>query len=69
MAISNKYKNTLDDFINSLDKKLPDWLRLIDKRLRNACKSKSSSIGLSKGNCHINSEDVLDTLLELVSKT
>ncbi len=48
-AIPKKYKDTLDDFINSSDMKFPDkpdspdWPRLIDKGSRNAPKSKDDS--------------------------
>ena len=52
MAISNKYKDTLDDLIDSSDikssdqPKFPDRLGPIDKGTRNAPKSRSASPSL-----------------------
>ena len=57
LAIFNKYKDTFDDLIDSLDMETPDWPnslawpRLIDKRSRNAPRSKSGSPTLSKDDC------------------
>lgn len=48
IAIFNRYKNNLEDFIDSLDLKSPDQTRLIDKRSYNICNSKSSLARLSK---------------------
>lgn len=36
MAIFNQYKNTLNDFTNSLDLESLDWAKLIDERSHNA---------------------------------
>lgn len=47
MAISNKYKNTFNDFIDGSNTKSPnqpgspDWLKLIDKGSCNVPRSKS----------------------------
>ena len=75
MAISNKYKNTLDDLIDSSDIESPDqpesldWLRPLDKGTRNAFRSKGASPSLLKEEENRLDEDVLDTLLKLVPKT
>ena len=59
MAIFNKYKDTLDNLINSSDIKFSDypnflnWPELIDKRSQNALKSRS---GIS----HFLEDDYLD---------
>lgn len=50
MAISNRYKNTLDDFIDGSDAKFPNRQRQIDKGLRNLSKSENNSIGFLKEN-------------------
>lgn len=50
MAISNRYKNTLEDFIDGLDAKFPDRRRQIDKGLRNLRKSENNSMGFLKEN-------------------
>lgn len=48
MEIFNRYKDTIDNFINPLDTQFLDWqntldwLRLIDKGLYNALKSKDN---------------------------
>lgn len=49
MAIFNKYKKSLDDFINS-----SDWeflLRPINKKTGNVPRSKGNSTGLLKKDC------------------
>lgn len=51
VTISNKYKDTFDNLIDSSDAISPDWLGLIDKKLRNTPKSKSNPMGLSKRGC------------------
>lgn len=51
MVISNRYKDNLDDFINSSDLELPDWLRRIDKRLFNVPRSIDNSTRLLKKSC------------------
>ncbi len=72
MVISNKYKDTLDDFIDSSDTKSPDWPdspdrpELIDKGLCNASRSRGHSLTLLEEDCL--DEDVLVTSLELMSK-
>ena len=51
-AIPNKYKDSLDDLIDSSDIEFPDWSdspdypRLIDKRLRNAPGSRDTLLTL-----------------------
>lgn len=42
MAIFNKYKDTLDDLIDSVDTEFPNRLKLIDKELHNIFKSKNA---------------------------
>ncbi len=68
-AIPSKYKDTLDDLIDSSDEKSPDQLGPIHKGSRNALRSKGSSIGLLEGDCCLDSEDVSDTSLGLAPKT
>lgn len=60
MVIPNKYKDILDDFINSSDSESPDYVGLIDKRSYNAFRSKSSLAGLLKRDCL--DKDVLNRL-------
>lgn len=68
-VICNKYKNTVNDFIESWDKKNSNWLELIDKKLRNVPKFESSLRNLLERNCHLNNKDVLKKSLKLVPKT
>ena len=72
-AIFNKYKDTLDDLIDSSDTKSPDysdspnWPGLIDtKGSRNAPKSKDGSPTFLEEDCL--DEDLLIMLLEPASK-
>ena len=57
VAIPNKYKDTLDNLIDSSNTKSPNhpnslnWLGLIDKGLRNAPKSRDGSSTFSKKDC------------------
>ena len=51
VAISNRYKDTLDDLINSSDSESLDWLGLINKRSCNVSMSESSSADFLEGNC------------------
>lgn len=44
MVIYNKYKDTLDNLINSLDPESSDWLKSINKELHNAPRSKNGLI-------------------------
>lgn len=73
MAILNKYKDTLDDFINnsnteSLDQpKSLDWLKPIDKETCNASRTQDASLSFLEKNCM--DKDVLVTSLELAPKT
>lgn len=67
VAIPNRYKNTLDDFIDSLDPEFLDWPRLIDKKLHNMPKTKNSLVGFLLEN-YLN-EDVLDKSLWLLFQT
>lgn len=48
VVIFNKYKDTFDNLIDSLNEMSLDWLKLIDKGLCNLPRSKSNSINLSK---------------------
>ncbi len=71
-AIFNKYKDTLDNFIDSSDIKSPNWLdspdrlRLIDKGSRNTPRFRGGSPTLLKENRL--DKDILVTLLELAPK-
>lgn len=67
-AISNNYKDILDDLTNSSDKKFLDWVRQIDKRSCND-RSEGSSISHSKKDYCLNNKDFLDTSLGLKPKT
>ena len=75
MVISNKYKDTLDDHIDSSDTKSPDqpespdWLGLIEKGTRNAPRSKGASPSLLEEKEDCLDKDVLVTSLKLVPKT
>ena len=51
VTIFNKYKDTLDNFINSLDLKSANRPYPIDEGLCNALRSAGNSMGLSKGYC------------------
>lgn len=51
MTIPNRYKDTLDNFINSSNSKFSDWPRSIDKRSYNILKFKNSLIGFLRENC------------------
>ena len=70
--ILNKYKNTLDNLIDSLDTEFLDYLdsrnrsRLIDKGLRNALKSRDGSPTFLEKDCL--NENISITLLELAFK-
>lgn len=72
IAIPNKYKNTLNNLINSSNIEFLDWPNsldlpgLIDKRLHNMFKFRGSLPTSLVGNYL--DEDILVTLLELVSK-
>lgn len=56
-AIPNKYKNTYDDLINGSNTESPnwsrflDWLRPIDKKIRNVLRSRSNLEILLEKNC------------------
>lgn len=67
MAIFYRYKNTLDDFIDSSNAKSLDWPRLIDKRLRNASRSEGSLTGLLEGDWL--DKDISDRSFQLALKT
>lgn len=78
IVISNKYKDILNNLIDSSDTDFPDWLKtpnlpnsldqleFIDIKLYNVLKSKSGLPTLKKKDYL--DKDVLVTLLELVSK-
>ena len=71
-AIFNKYKDTLDNLIDSSNIESPDypdssnWLRLIDKGLYNTLKSKDGSPTFLEEDCL--DEDISITSLEPTSK-
>lgn len=73
MIISNRYKDTLNDFIDSSDTEFSDWLESpnrpgpIDKGTHNALRSRSASPTLSEEDCL--DEDILVTSLKLAPKT
>lgn len=66
-AISNRYKDTIDHFIDSSNIEFFDWPRLIDKGLCNRPISEGCLIGFSKGD-YLN-EDISNMLLRLTPKT
>lgn len=68
MVISNKYKNTLNDLINSSNKKFVNWPKLIDKKSYNI-RSKKNSIGFLEKICCLKNKNVFNILLELGLKT
>lgn len=67
LAISNQYKNTLDDLIDSSDSESLDWARIIDVRICNTSRSEVSSADLLEGNYL--DEDVPNKSLWLMPKT
>ena len=75
MAIPNKYKDTLDDLIDSLDTEFPDQpefpdqLGPFDKGTRNAPRSRGASLSLSEKEEDCLDDDVLVTSLKLSPKT
>ena len=75
VAIPNKYKDTLDDLIDSSDTESPDQpespnrLGPIDKGIHNAPRSKDASPSFSEEEEDCLDEDVLVTSLKLAHKT
>lgn len=69
MTIFNKYKDILNDLIDSSDPKFLDWLKLIDKKSRNALRSRSGLRDLLKKNCLDKNVLDLNKLLWLAFKT
>lgn len=67
VAIPNRYKDTLDDLIDSSDPESSDRAGPIDERSRNAPMSEGSSADLSEGNCL--DEDLPDRSSRLAPKT
>lgn len=67
VAVSNQYKDTLDDLIDSSDSECLDWARSIDERSHNALISEGSSADLLEGDCL--DKDLLDRLSQLAPKT
>ena len=67
VAISNQYKDTLDDLIDSSDLESLDWVEQIDKKSRNAPMSEGSSADLSEKDCL--DEDLPDRSSQLAPKT
>ena len=74
-TIPNKYKDSLDDLIDSSNTESldqpgsPDRLGPIDKGLRNSPRSRGTSTSVSKKEEDRLDEDVLVTLLKLAPKT
>lgn len=67
MAIFNRYKDILNNIIDSSDPKSSDRLELIDKGLRNMPKFESSSTGLLEGD-YLN-KNISDRSSQLAPKT
>lgn len=67
IVICNKYKDTLNDFIDNLNTKSSNWLELIDKGSRNVFRFKGNLIRFLKEN-YLN-KNVIDKLLRLAPKT
>lgn len=71
-AISNKYKDTLDDFIDSSDIKFPDrpeypiWPEPIDKKTCNTSRSKNGSPIFLEKDCK--DKNILFMLYKLTPK-
>lgn len=51
MIILNRYKNTLDNFINNVDQEFLDWQKQIDKVSYKRLWSKNNLIVVLEGNC------------------
>ena len=74
-AIPNKYKDSLDDLIDSSDTESPDqpespdWLEPIDKGTCNVPRSRGASLSLSEEEEDCLDKDVLVTSLKLAPKT
>lgn len=67
MAISNKYKHILDDFIDNLD--LKSLLKSIDKKFYNAPRFKVNSTSLFKEDCLNKNVLASDRLSQLAPKS
>lgn len=67
VTISNQYKDTLDDLIDSLDPESSDRTGPIYERSRNVLMSKGSSANLSEEDSL--NEDLSDGLSQLAPKT
>lgn len=67
MAIFNKYKDTLDNFIDNSDPESLNKVRLIDERSYNVPRSENSLTDLWEGDCL--DEDILDRSSRLAPKT
>ena len=67
VAIPNRYKDTLDDLIDSSDPESPDRARPIDERSRNAPMSEGSIADCSEGDSL--DEDLLNKSSQLAPKT
>ena len=67
VAISNQYKDTLDDLIDSSDPESPDRAGPIDERSRNAPMSEGSLADLSERDCW--NENLPDRSSRLAPKT
>lgn len=66
VAILDKYKNTLNNFINNLNTKSTNCLKLIDKKISNMPNFKSSLLTSLEKNCK--NENTLVILFELLPK-
>lgn len=67
VTISNQYKDTLDDLIDSSDPEPPKWLKPILQKPRNAPRPEDSSSDLLDNDC--SDENVPDRSLQMASKT
>lgn len=67
MAIPNRYKDTSDELIDSLDVESPDQPGPIVKGSRNTLRSESSLTGLSEGDCL--DKNISDRSSQLAPKT
>lgn len=61
VAISNKYKDTLDNFIDSSNPEFLNWLKPINKRLYNTNRYEGSLTGFLEKDCL--DEDISDKSL------
>lgn len=67
VVISNQYKDTLKEFINSSDTESSDWAKPIDERFCNVFISEGSLADFLEGDCF--DENLPDRSLQLALKT